>query len=161
MKEWKQSGERIIGYVGQLIRRKASTPLRAFSELPFTNRRLCIVGEAERADWRSGRAARRGERVRFLGYRADRIALLRGSTRSCCLRHSKAHHAAFSKPWRSVSSHCDGFRAAERDQAEPRACCSSVRCSRLSEALASCSGSKDGGVGASSQGYVTRSFRPK
>ena len=79
--EWKQSGERIIGYVGQLIRRKGiDTLIRAFSELPFTNRRLCVVGDGpERAQLES-LAVRlgEGERVRFLGYRADRIAFLRG-----------------------------------------------------------------------------------
>ncbi|MDB6092092.1 MAG: hypothetical protein JWN85_4876 [Gammaproteobacteria bacterium] len=79
--EWKESGERIIGYVGQLIRRKGlDTLIRAFSELPFTNRRLCIVGEGpQRAELESlAVGLGEGERVRFLGYRADRIAFLRG-----------------------------------------------------------------------------------
>jgi glycosyltransferase involved in cell wall biosynthesis len=79
--EWKESGARIIGYVGQLIRRKGiDTLIRAFSELPFKNRRLCIVGEGpQRAELESlAVGLGEGERVRFLGYRADRIAFLRG-----------------------------------------------------------------------------------
>jgi glycosyltransferase involved in cell wall biosynthesis len=81
MTEWKEGGERIIGYIGQLIRRKGiDTLIRAFSELPFTNRRLCIVGEGPQRAELESLAVRLGEaeRVRFLGYRADRIAFLRG-----------------------------------------------------------------------------------
>jgi glycosyltransferase involved in cell wall biosynthesis len=81
MTEWKASGERIIGYIGQLISRKGiDTLIRAFSELPFTNRRLCIVGEGPQRAELESLAVRlgEGERVRFLGYRVDRIAFLRG-----------------------------------------------------------------------------------
>lgn len=77
---WKQSGDHIIGYIGQLIPRKnVDVLIRAFHLLPFANRRLCIVGEGPQRAELENLAARLGEsaRVRFFGYRTDRIALLR------------------------------------------------------------------------------------
>jgi glycosyltransferase involved in cell wall biosynthesis len=79
--QWKESGDRIIGYIGQLIPRKGvDTLIRAFSALRFTNRRLCIVGEGPQRAQLENLTARlgEGERVRFFGYRPDRIAFLRG-----------------------------------------------------------------------------------
>ena len=78
---WQERGERVIGYIGQLIARKdVATLIRAFSALPFTDRRLCIVGEGPQRAQLQDLAAQLGEssRVSFLGYRADRIALLKG-----------------------------------------------------------------------------------
>jgi glycosyltransferase involved in cell wall biosynthesis len=78
---WKEGGGRIIGYIGQLIPRKGvDTLIQAFSALPFANRRLCIVGEGPSRSELETLAARLGEseRVRFFGYRADRIAFLEG-----------------------------------------------------------------------------------
>lgn len=77
---WKQGGDHIIGYIGQLIPRKnVDVLIRAFHLLPFANRRLCIVGEGPQRAELENLAARLGEsaRVRFFGYRTDRIALLR------------------------------------------------------------------------------------
>jgi glycosyltransferase involved in cell wall biosynthesis len=77
---WKQSGDHIIGYIGQLIPRKnVDVLIRAFHLLPFANRRLCIVGEGPQRAELENLAARLGEsaRVRFFGYRTDRLALLR------------------------------------------------------------------------------------
>jgi glycosyltransferase involved in cell wall biosynthesis len=78
---WKDAGCTIIGYIGQLIPRKGlDTLIRAFSVLSGAKRRLCIVGEGPQRPELESLAARLGEteRVRFLGYRADRIALLKG-----------------------------------------------------------------------------------
>jgi glycosyltransferase involved in cell wall biosynthesis len=78
---WKESGCTIIGYIGQLIPRKGlDTLIRAFSALSGAKLRLCIVGEGPQRPELESLAARLGEtqRVHFLGYRADRIALLKG-----------------------------------------------------------------------------------
>jgi glycosyltransferase involved in cell wall biosynthesis len=80
LSRWRDSGDQIMGYVGQLIPRKGiDTLIRAFSALPFTNRRLCIVGEGPQSAELQKLAASlgEGERIRFFGYRPDRIALLR------------------------------------------------------------------------------------
>ena len=77
----RDSGCRVIGYIGQLIPRKGiETLIRAFAALQFENRVLCIVGEGpQRSDLESlVRRMGEGERVRFFGYRPDRIALLKG-----------------------------------------------------------------------------------
>jgi glycosyltransferase involved in cell wall biosynthesis len=78
---WRSRGDRIIGYIGRLIRLKGiDTLIRAFSALPFANRRLCIIGEGpQRAELRAlVEHLGESERVHFFGYRPDRIALLRG-----------------------------------------------------------------------------------
>ena len=78
---WRQGGDCIIGYIGQLIPRKGvDTLIRAFSALPFANRRLCLVGEGSQRAELEGLVSQLGEteRVRFFGYRDDRIALLKG-----------------------------------------------------------------------------------
>jgi glycosyltransferase involved in cell wall biosynthesis len=77
---WKSRGDMIAGYIGQLIARKGlDTLLRAFSKLDIAGKRLCIVGEGperlelERLAGQLGVA----DRVRFFGFRNDRIALMK------------------------------------------------------------------------------------
>ncbi|MGH8132231.1 MAG: glycosyltransferase [Steroidobacteraceae bacterium] len=70
----------LIGYIGQLIPRKGvDTLIRAFSRLETPARQLCIVGDGPARGSLERLAADLGEthRVRFLGYRQDRIALLK------------------------------------------------------------------------------------
>ncbi len=70
----------VLGYIGQLIYRKGlDTLLEALSRPGLENAELWIVGEGpERAELEQLSAALGlGARVRFFGFRADRIALLR------------------------------------------------------------------------------------
>jgi glycosyltransferase involved in cell wall biosynthesis len=78
---WRQRGELVIGYIGQLISRKGiDTLLRAFAGLPPGSARLVLVGEGpQRAEFETlARQLGVADRVQFLGYREDRLALLRG-----------------------------------------------------------------------------------
>jgi glycosyltransferase involved in cell wall biosynthesis len=78
--ELRARGTLIIGYIGQLIRRKrVDVLIKAFHELDIASKHLCIVGDgAERADLEQLTASL-GEsgRVTFFGYRNDRVALLK------------------------------------------------------------------------------------
>lgn len=80
-RRWREEGRFVIGYVGQLIPRKGlATLLRAFAALPPGKRVLAIVGEGEqRAELEqlAGALGVAGS-VEFLGFRADRLALLKG-----------------------------------------------------------------------------------
>jgi glycosyltransferase involved in cell wall biosynthesis len=81
VREWRAAGATVVGYIGQLIPRKGvDTLIRAFSQLKIPDRRLCIVGEGPQRAELEALAKELGEteRVRFLGYRPDRIALLKG-----------------------------------------------------------------------------------
>lgn len=81
VREWRAAGDTVVGYIGQLIPRKGiDTLIRAFSQLPMKNRRLCLVGEGPQRAELEQLTAQLGEtaRVHFLGYRPDRIALLKG-----------------------------------------------------------------------------------
>ncbi len=79
--EYKARGVPVVGYVGQLIPRKGIDVLiRAFAALPFADKLLCIVGEGPQRSELEGLAVTLGisAQVRFLGYRQDRIELLKG-----------------------------------------------------------------------------------
>lgn len=71
----------IIGYIGQLIPRKGlDVLLEAASHLGFDNWRLAIVGEGESRPSLEKQASALGieDRVRFYGFREDRVAFLKG-----------------------------------------------------------------------------------
>jgi glycosyltransferase involved in cell wall biosynthesis len=78
---WKQRNEYVIGYVGQLITRKGiDTLIKAFAQMTMTNSRLVLIGEGPQRGEMEILARTLGvtSRVEFLGYRTDRISLLRG-----------------------------------------------------------------------------------
>ena len=81
MLEWRQRGAFVIGYVGQLIHRKGiAVLLEAFAQLAIPGKKLALLGEGpQRAEFEA-HAARLGiaDDVRFFGFRADRLELLRG-----------------------------------------------------------------------------------
>jgi glycosyltransferase involved in cell wall biosynthesis len=94
VREWRAAGDTVVGYIGQLIPRKGiDTLIRAFSQLPMKNRRLCLVGEGPQRAELEQLTAQLGEtaRVHFLGSRAF--------TPSSCLRNSREHRVACSKRW--------------------------------------------------------------
>lgn len=80
LEAWRAQGAFIVGYIGQLIPRKGVDVLiRAFSQLELPGKRLCLIGEGpQRAELEQLAASvcAPGE-VHFLGYRTDRIALLK------------------------------------------------------------------------------------
>lgn len=78
----RQPGEKIIGYVGQLIRRKnISAMLATFDALysEHKNVRLVLIGDgSHRTELeQEARALISGEKIDFLGYRKDRLALVK------------------------------------------------------------------------------------
>jgi glycosyltransferase involved in cell wall biosynthesis len=80
LQAWKSRGDTIAGYIGQLIARKRlDTLLRAFSKLDIVGKRLCIVGEGPERPELERLAGELGvaDRVRFFGFRNDRIALMK------------------------------------------------------------------------------------
>ena len=80
LQKWKAQGGLIIGYIGQLIPRKGlNTLLHAFNRLDVPGKRLCIVGEGSQRNELESLAKQLGEHetVDFLGFREDRIALLK------------------------------------------------------------------------------------
>lgn len=77
---WRAQGDVLIGYIGQLIPRKSvDTLIHAFQRLPMSNKRLVIVGEGneQAALEQLTRELGLADRVHFLGYRQDRISLLK------------------------------------------------------------------------------------
>ncbi len=79
--QFKNEGNFVIGYIGQLIPRKGlEVLLDAVSKLSFENWRLAIVGEGEsRLSLESqARDLKISDKVCFFGFREDRIAFLRG-----------------------------------------------------------------------------------
>lgn len=77
----KSRGIRIYGYIGQLIERKrVDTLVRAFAEIADDAKRLYIVGDGPRRRALEALAASLGQadRVRFTGFRENRLSLLRG-----------------------------------------------------------------------------------
>jgi glycosyltransferase involved in cell wall biosynthesis len=80
LQAWKSQGSVVLGYIGQLIPRKGlETLLHAFSKLDISGKRLCIVGDGPQRPELERLADRIGEkdRVHFLGFREDRIALMK------------------------------------------------------------------------------------
>ncbi|HVW69848.1 MAG TPA: glycosyltransferase, partial [Steroidobacteraceae bacterium] len=70
-----------IGYIGQLIARKRiDTLIEAFARLRVPGKYLCLIGQGpEQARFeRLAHERGVGDAVRFCGYRADRLALLKG-----------------------------------------------------------------------------------
>ena len=79
--EFRSAGGRAIGYVGQLIpRKRIDTLLRAFAGVADDRTRLYLVGDGAARPELEALAAELGqrERVRFTGFREDRLAFLRG-----------------------------------------------------------------------------------
>jgi glycosyltransferase involved in cell wall biosynthesis len=79
--DWRNDGQFVVGYIGQLISRKGiGTLLEAFARLGQDSVRLVLVGEGpQRAEFEAlADALGIRPRVSFLGYRQDRLALLRG-----------------------------------------------------------------------------------
>lgn len=79
---FKKEGVFVIGYIGQLIHRKGiDVSLEAVTALPESlNWRLVVVGEGNQRKALEEKATKLGlnEHVNFLGFRKDRIALLKG-----------------------------------------------------------------------------------
>ena len=81
VQSWRNEQRFIIGYIGQLISRKhVETLIEAFSKLGGDKKRLCIVGEGPQRTAIETLTHSLGEqtRVTLLGFRSDRIALLKG-----------------------------------------------------------------------------------
>ena len=81
VRSWRANDQFVIGYIGQLITRKRiDTLIEAFHRLDLSEKRLCIIGEGPQRCELEQLSARLGEsdRVSFLGFREDRIALLKG-----------------------------------------------------------------------------------
>lgn len=78
---WKEQGQYVVGYVGQLIPRKGlDVLLRAFAALPVRDKKLAIVGDGPHREELQRLAQQLGldQDVRFFGFRSDRLALLKG-----------------------------------------------------------------------------------
>ena len=74
-------GALVIGYVGRLDRgKRVDTLIRAVHALPVTNKFLCLVGEGpeQSALEQLARTLFAPDQYAFLGFRTDRIALMRG-----------------------------------------------------------------------------------
>jgi glycosyltransferase involved in cell wall biosynthesis len=81
LKAWREQGDFIVGYIGQLISRKGLDVLiEAFGNLPMANKRLVLVGDGPQREELIALAAARGlaDRVSFSGFREDRLDWLRG-----------------------------------------------------------------------------------
>ena len=80
--DWRQTGSFVIGYIGQLIHRKGLyTLLAAAAKLDRKlNFRIAIVGDGPQKKELEEMSQRLGisHRVRFFGFREDRIAFLKG-----------------------------------------------------------------------------------
>ena len=81
VRSWRSQGYFVLGYIGRLVGgKRIDTLLRALHRLNGTRMKLCVIGEGPELGNLKALAAELGEsdRVAFLGYREDRIALLRG-----------------------------------------------------------------------------------
>jgi len=80
MLKWKSDGYFIIGYIGQLIRRKGlDILLKALAKLESESWRLAIIGDGDTQPELSQLACDSGheKRVRFFGFRSDRLSFLK------------------------------------------------------------------------------------
>ncbi len=81
IRAWKEDGNFVVGYIGQLIPRKCiPLVLEAFARLPVAKKKLALLGEgAQRAELEA-QAVALGIRndVEFFGFRPDRIGFLKG-----------------------------------------------------------------------------------
>jgi glycosyltransferase involved in cell wall biosynthesis len=78
---WREAGDFVVGYVGQLIARKGlDVLLRAFAAADIPGKRLVLVGQGDQRAELEALAATLGiaARTHFLGFRDDRIAVMRG-----------------------------------------------------------------------------------
>ena len=81
IRQWREAGRIVIGYIGQLITRKRiDTLIEAFHALEIPNKQLCLIGDGPQRAELESLAERLGERdtVAFLGFRGDRINFLKG-----------------------------------------------------------------------------------
>lgn len=81
MAAWKGERRFVFGYIGQLIKRKGlDVLLQALAGCPEENWRLALVGEGEQRGALEAQAGALGlgDRVRFFGFREDRMAFLKG-----------------------------------------------------------------------------------
>ena len=79
--EAKAAGAFVIGYIGQLIARKrVETLIDAFAKMYTTNAVLFIIGDGDQRDALECQAKRLNvaARVKFMGFRNDRLDFLRG-----------------------------------------------------------------------------------
>ena len=79
--EWKEQGEFIIGYIGQLIPRKGlAVLLQAAAAIKNQKWKLVFIGTGEQEAELKLLAAKLGieDRVHFLGFRTDRLSFLKG-----------------------------------------------------------------------------------
>lgn len=78
---WKARGHFVFGYIGQLIKRKGlDVLLQALAGCSEGNWRLALVGEGNERGALEAQAGALGidDRVRFFGFREDRMAFLKG-----------------------------------------------------------------------------------
>ena len=81
IRQWREAGRIVIGYIGQLITRKRiDTLIEAFHALEIPNKQLCLIGDGPQRLELQSLAERLGERdtIAFLGFRDDRIDFLKG-----------------------------------------------------------------------------------
>jgi glycosyltransferase involved in cell wall biosynthesis len=81
VQRWKESGHFVVGYIGQLIQRKGlDILLKAIAKLDWSHLRVAIVGEGDERESleRMAGSLKIKDRVRFFGFREDRIQVLKG-----------------------------------------------------------------------------------
>ena len=81
IRQWREAGRIVIGYIGQLITRKRiDTLIEAFHALDIPNKQLCLIGDGPQRPELEALAGRLGEtnNITFLGFRGDRIDFLKG-----------------------------------------------------------------------------------
>ena len=81
IRQWREAGRIVIGYIGQLITRKRiDTLIEAFHALEIPTKQLCLIGDGPQRLELQSLAERLGERdtIAFLGFRDDRIDFLKG-----------------------------------------------------------------------------------
>lgn len=77
---WRRSGDFVVGYVGRLdTGKRIDTLIHAFEGLGISSKRLCIIGEGPERQrlQRLTTDLKATDRIAFLGYRDDRLELMR------------------------------------------------------------------------------------